>query len=254
MASAAPAPAVMVNSCTGKMGNAVAEAVLRAGLPFVPMTITGESRAVAQRQKGMAVGRKKTFVEFIGIEDREHRLLLLKQQYPHLIIVDFTLPSCVNENAMLYGELGLNFVMGTTGGDREKLMKDVHASGVYAVIAPQMGKQIVAFQAMLKYMSDRFPGAFSGYTLSVTESHQSSKVDTSGTAKAVIQSFQTLGTQMDEKGITMIRDPDIQLKLGVPKDALTGHAYHTYHLSSPDKTVSFEFQHNVAGASDLHGP
>ena len=43
---------------------------------------------------------------------------------------------------MLYGELGLNFVMGTTGGDREKLMKDVHASGVYALIAPQMGKQV----------------------------------------------------------------------------------------------------------------
>lgn len=118
---------------------------------------------------------------------------------------------------MLYGELGLNFVMGTTGGDREKLIKDVGASDVYAVIAPQMGKQVwcqmlgvfgdlsgqvVAFQAMLKYMSDRFPGAFAGYTLSVTESHQASKVDTSGTAKAVIQSFQALGTHMD--GVTRL--------------------------------------------------
>ena len=62
--------------------------------------------------------------------------------------------------------------------------------------------QVVAFQAMLKYMSDRFPGAFSGYTLSVTESHQASKVDTSGTAKAVIQSFQALGTHMD--GVTLL--------------------------------------------------
>jgi len=32
--------------------------------------------------------------------------------------------------------------MGTTGGDRNKLVKDVEASGVYAVIAPQMGKQV----------------------------------------------------------------------------------------------------------------
>lgn len=32
--------------------------------------------------------------------------------------------------------------MGTTGGDREKLMNDVRESGNYAVIAPQMGKQV----------------------------------------------------------------------------------------------------------------
>lgn len=78
------------------MGCAAAEAVLRAGLPFVPMTITGESRTVTDKLKGMTIGEKKIQVECIGLEDREHRLLLLKQQYPHLIIVDFTLPSCVN--------------------------------------------------------------------------------------------------------------------------------------------------------------
>ena len=31
--------------------------------------------------------------------------------------------------------------MGTTGGDREKLLMDVQAAGIRAVIAPQMGKQ-----------------------------------------------------------------------------------------------------------------
>lgn len=33
--------------------------------------------------------------------------------------------------------------MGTTGGDRDKLMEDVLKSGVYSVIAPQMGKQVM---------------------------------------------------------------------------------------------------------------
>jgi hypothetical protein len=33
-------------------------------------------------------------------------------------------------------------VMGTTGGDREKLTEDVLKAGVYSVIAPQMGKQV----------------------------------------------------------------------------------------------------------------
>ena len=67
-------------------------------------------------------------------------------QYPDLVVVDYTLPAAVNENALFYTANRLPFVMGTTGGDREQLMADVAASGSYAVIAPNMGKQIVAFQ------------------------------------------------------------------------------------------------------------
>lgn len=36
-------------------------------------------------------------------------------------------------------------------------------------------------------------------------------------------------------------------KMGVPSNALGGHAFHTYHLTSPDGSVNFEFQHNVCG-------
>lgn len=50
--------------------------------------------------------------------------------------------SLVAENAKFYGDNGLPFVMGTTGGDRAQLASDTEASGVYAVIAPQMGKQV----------------------------------------------------------------------------------------------------------------
>ena len=38
-----------------------------------------------------------------------------------------------------------------------------------------------------------------------------------------------------------------QDKLRIPDKYLTGHAYHTYRLTSADGTVSFEFQHNVRG-------
>lgn len=38
------------------------------------------------------------------------------------------------------------YTQGTTGGDREKLFADVQAGGGYAVIAPNMAKQIVALQ------------------------------------------------------------------------------------------------------------
>lgn len=33
----------------------------------------------------------------------------------------------------------------------------------------------------------------------------------------------------------------------MPEAALAGHAFHTYRLTSPDGSVSFEFQHNVCG-------
>lgn len=49
---------------------------------------------------------------------------------------------CSTENAKLYSKLGVPFVMGTTGGDRQLLHKTVYDANVYAVISPQMGKQV----------------------------------------------------------------------------------------------------------------
>ena len=58
--------------------------------------------------------------------------------------------------------------------------------------------QVVAFQATMELMAQQFPGAFAGYKLEVTESHQRTKVDTSGTAKAIMQSFQKMGLDFQE--------------------------------------------------------
>jgi 4-hydroxy-tetrahydrodipicolinate reductase len=171
------------------MGHATAEAVLRAGLTLVPFSFTGQSEAVAVGNVGVA-GYP---VELIGPERRAAAMAEVRAAYPGLIAVDYTLPAAVNDNARFYIDQGVPFVMGTTGGDRDALLADVRAAGAWAVIAPQMGKQVVAFQATLEAMAARFPGAFGGYALTVTESHQRSKVDTSGTAKAVVESFRRLG-------------------------------------------------------------
>ncbi|CAD7704983.1 unnamed protein product [Ostreobium quekettii] len=230
------------------MGHAAAEAVVHGrGVQLVPYTVTGEP---LEKTKGNVVGVSAVPVNLVGNEEKEDVLLKLKDDNPSLIIVDFTLPSAVNGNALLYTSLGIPFVMGTTGGDRQKLMEDVVQSGVYALIAPNMGKQVVAFQAMMEMMAENFPGAFSGYTLTVTESHQKTKVDTSGTAKAVVDSFQRLGLDFDVSQVEKVRDPGEQVsKMGVPEGALAGHAFHTYHLVSPEGSVNFEFQHNVVGRS-----
>ena len=51
---------------------------------------------------------------------------------------------------------------------------------------------------MVDILAQNFPGAFAGYRLEVTESHQRAKADTSGTAKAVVASFAKLGTPIEE--------------------------------------------------------
>ncbi|XP_024970553.1 4-hydroxy-tetrahydrodipicolinate reductase 2, chloroplastic-like isoform X2 [Cynara cardunculus var. scolymus] len=235
---------IMVNSCTGKMGQAVIEAGISAGLHIVPASFGIQQDA----GKTIQVGGKD--IQVHGPSDRETTLSSLVEEYPNLIIVDFTVPNAVNDNAELYCKTGVPFVMGTTGGDRDLLYKTVEDSKVYAVISPQMGKQVVAFLAAMEIMAKQFPGAFSGYTLEVLESHQSTKLDTSGTAKAVISCFQKLGVSFDLDEVQLIRDPKQQIEMvGVPEEHLNGHAFHMYHLTSPDGTVSFEFQHNVCGRS-----
>ena len=180
--------------------------------------------------------------------NREERIQEVLKEYPDLICIDYTHPSAVNDNAEFYVRHGLPFVMGTTGGDRDALMKLVQEKNHPCIIAPNMAKQIVAFQAMIEFLSKEFPGAFSGYTLSVVESHQKTKADTSGTAKAVVASFEKMGLSCSEEEIVKVRTEKEQMELmKVPEEYLGGHAFHTYSLDSQDKTVHFEFQHNVCG-------
>jgi 4-hydroxy-tetrahydrodipicolinate reductase len=138
--------------------------------------------------------------------------------------------------------------MGTTGGDREALLSTVENSGIAAVIAPNMAKQIVGFQAMMAWAADTFPGLFNGYAITVQESHQKGKADTSGTARAMMGYFNRLGLKCSAEDIEQERDPEIQVhKWGIPEEHLVGHGWHTYTLTSDDQTVKFQFTHNVNG-------
>ena len=245
-AASAPVP-IMVNDLTGKMGRAVADAVVARGADqcfLVPVALSGQAKDPVD------VGGVEVEIRSVLDGDAGATLDELKSSYPGMIVVDYTLPAAVNANASLYVKHETPFVMGTTGGDREALADQVRASRLPAVIAPQMGKQVVAFQAAMRLMAENFPGAFTGYTLTVTESHQSSKVDTSGTAKAIVQSFNDLGCGFDIEDARLVRDEPTQLgEMRVPKEHLLGHAFHTYKLTSPDGSVGFEFQHNVCGRS-----
>ena len=164
------------------------------------------------------------------------------------LIVDFTQPNSANHNAKMYCEAGIPFVMGTTGGDREKLLETVGNSQISAVIAPNMAVPVVIFQEMIKFAADNFPEAFDGYELSIRESHQQSKKDPSGTAVFLLDYFQKLGMPFSKDEIKMLRDPQMQSVVHrIPDEHLGGHGFHTYGMTSGDKTVFLEFTHNVLG-------
>lgn len=234
---------VMVNGLPGNMSSKAAEHIIRdSGLKLVPYSLTGPEIEAGETRIGPEA------VTLIKLDKRQKMIESIKREAGAVICVDYTHPSAVNDNATFYCENGLPFVMGTTGGDRARLAETVQQSQVAAVIAPNMAKQIVAFQAMMEYAAETFPDVFKGYNLEIKESHQQGKADTSGTAKAMIGYFNSLGIPFSKDEIRMERDPEVQRsEWGVPDAYLSGHGWHTYALRSEDGTVFFQFTHNVNG-------
>jgi len=238
---------VMVNGLPGKMASEVARAVYRSD----DFTLA--------RFSFCSPRRKESFVPVDGVPfnvalvlpgQREDYILSTGEDDSWLVMVDYTRPDAVRGNVEFYCRHGCPFVLGTTGhDDRSALERLVQDSGNVAVIAPNMAKQIVAFQAMMQYAAENFPNSFAGYELEIKESHQKGKKDTSGTARAMADDFNQLGIPFAVGQIRSVREPSEQLAMGIPEDALSGHGWHTYTLNSADGTVLFRFTHNVNGRS-----
>ena len=245
---------VMVNGMPGPMATAAAEACIRKGLKLSPFAMTGPDLEEMSISVVDPVSEKSSTVRLIPSSNMDEIKAALEKtrskfEDDAIMAIDYTHPSAVNSNAKFYAENKIPFVMGTTGGDREQLMQDMEEASASAVIAPNMGKQIVALQAGLEDLAKKFPSAFGGYKLHVKESHQKTKADTSGTAKAVVDSLKVLSGNNDYTydDIDMIRDDEESKDFGVKEEYINGHAFHTYTLTSPDGSVEFQLKHNVSG-------
>ena len=234
---------VMVNGIPGNMAVNVAKHVINDSVfELIPHALTGPEITETEYTVDSVT------IRLIHPEECEKAIAEIKEKENYFISVDYTHPSAVNSNAGFYCKHNLPFVMGTTGGDRKLLEDTVRSSSIPAVIAQNMAKQIVGFQAMMEYAAKTFPGLFKGYSLEIKESHQKGKADTSGTAKAMIGYFNELGLTFSKDDIIMERDPEIQKNVwGIPEEYLGGHGWHTYTLVSGDRTVRFVFSHNVNG-------
>jgi 4-hydroxy-tetrahydrodipicolinate reductase len=234
---------VMVNGIPGNMASNVARHILADDrFDLISQSLTGPE--ITEREHSI----RSVTIRLIHPDVREQAISEIVEREGPFISVDYTHPSAVNGNAEFYARHGLPFVMGTTGGDRKHLEDTVCSSSIPAVIAPNMAKQIVGFQAMMEWTANTFPDLFKGYSLEIEESHQKGKADTSGTAKAMVGYFNSLGVPFSEEDIRKEREPEVQKTVwGIPEEHLGGHGWHTYSLVSDDRTVSFEFSHNVNG-------
>lgn len=162
------------------------------------------------------------------------------------IAVDFSTPAAALDNLRFLAGAGFWCVVGTTGFDRDEARRIVESSGTSAVIAPNMAAPIVLAQAALRHLADRFPGSMSGMHLRVTESHQASKRDTSGTAIALAAVLAGLG--LTQSGpIESVRDRERQLALGVPEGALHGHGWHWFHAADESGMVELRLETRLCG-------
>lgn len=234
---------IMINGLPGNVSTRIADHLVKDNrFELLPWSLTGPEIEQPEASIGPVA------VRLVRPDKKEETIAEIKNTAGRFICVDYTHPASVNDNCEFYCRQGLPFVMGTTGGDREKLANAVRRSHISAVIAPNMAKQIVGFQAMMEYAAREFPGMFEGYSLTIKESHQQGKADTSGTAKAMVRYFNALGINFSESDIIKERDPEKQAgQWHIPAEYLGGHAWHTYTLLSPDKTVKFEFTHNING-------
>lgn len=234
---------IMVNGLPGMVAVKMAQfAAIDDRFNLIPYSLTG------QEIEDKTISIDSISIELIKPDIRDEKIEQIRSLFPYFIVIDYTHPSAVNSNAEFYTQNRIPFVMGTTGGDREQLEQVVKNSSIPSVVAPNMAKQIVGFQAMMEYAATTFPDLFEGYSLTVAESHQNGKADTSGTARAVVGSFNKLGVNFDVNDIQMIRDPDVQQKeWNIPKEHLTGHGWHTYTLRAKDGSALFEFKHNING-------
>lgn len=233
--------------------------ILMSGLPGKMASLVAEEITTQQDFElfSIALSSPRHNGESLLVRDRE--VNLWSTSYPeswrHIgwrniirdgsIAIDFTTPDACVRNARLYVEMHLPFVMGTSGGDRQQMEDVVRISRTCAVIAANMDPQIIRQQIDIDEFAEANPEIFRGATVEITESHQKTKRDVSGTAIAFRTQFERYGALPNGR-ITSIRDTEVQESLGIPNPD-SGHAYHWVEVKTPSGEVIYQFNTAVSG-------
>ena len=222
----------------------------------------------------ISINHNKTWQTMYLEKPERHREVLrdLSEKYgatDHLIVVDFSHASALNDLATMCVELGIDFVSGTTGGDREAFEKIVSEGSICAVIDKNMSITIAGLINMIQYQTIVNPAFVKGWTVIIYERHQWYKGDISGTALLITEILKEAGirnvkiiplrigkdpSQIDDKFVKSlddIEDPTARSLLAEVENE-NGHGYHLLRFKSPNN-VGFGFYTKVDGR-DAYGP
>lgn len=163
---------VLVNGAGGKMGSEVVRSVVQEeGLILVG--------GVDPKDSGKDIG------DLVGIEKKgiivEHQLSdALKNSKPE-VVVDFTSPAIIYENAKMVLGAGINMVIGTTGltaAQRDDLAQICTETGANCLVAPNFSLGAVLLMKVSTEIVKYLPN------VEIVELHHNHKLDApSGTAK-----------------------------------------------------------------------
>ena len=111
------------------------------------------------------------------------------------------------------------------------------APGFPLVMCPNTNILMLKFMAMLAANG----AMFAGCNISLTESHQSQKTSTAGTALSLAKSL-----ALPEGAVRSVRDPiEQESALAIPREHLGRHAYH--HIAIKDGCCTLNFETRVYG-------
>lgn len=139
---------VMMNGLPGNMASEVAAACVRRGMSLAEYALTGVEDSTIKIDSttiNLVRGGTKNAEEAVA-----NVCAASEAAGKVLIAIDYTVPEAAAPNAEMYSRYGVSFVMGTTGADRGALERSLSHGTHMAVIAPNMGKQIVAMQAAIQ--------------------------------------------------------------------------------------------------------
>jgi 4-hydroxy-tetrahydrodipicolinate reductase len=249
---------VMVSGLPGKMATLVARAIQDSpdfSLSRCALTDANESRTT------ISIGQQE--IRLHRPDQRGMACIGSGVARGNGLVVDFTVPEAVLPNGLFYISQGWNFVMGTTGGDREALEQAIRTSQIRALMAPNLAKPVVALQQIISEFALKNRDGLKGCTIRIEESHQApdperpefkGKKDPSGTAIAISKYLGIMGVEgcpfeaakilaepeKYKETFVMVRSRKYQLeKLGVPKDYLDGHGWHTYLITRISNADAF---------------
>ncbi|MBS3732265.1 MAG: dihydrodipicolinate reductase, partial [Desulfobacterales bacterium] len=105
---------IMINGLPGNVATALAaHAIADSRFTLIEYSLTGpEITETEHRVKDRAI-------RLVGPQTRQEVIRSIKETADEFVVVDFTHPSAVNDNARFYCDHRIPFVMGTTGGDRD---------------------------------------------------------------------------------------------------------------------------------------